>query len=460
MANVSSKILRFKRQVAVRFSLRNDQAETEVIDASLRSGVELVGSTPWILMFAILVACIGLNVNSTAVIIGAMLVSPLMGPIMGIGYGIGIYDFALVKHSFKNLGIAAAISLFTAFCYFLLTPLSEAQSELLSRTSPTIWDVLIALFGGMAGIIGITRKEKTNVIPGVAIATALMPPLCTAGYGFAQGNWRFVTGALYLFSINCVFIAISSAFVITILKMPHQTFVEEKVKKRVKHILLAIALVTTIPSIFLAFDLVKKEIFRNRAMAFIKQEFRFEQTHVADLSVEPSDKRIEVSLIGQILDREKLNKIEQELSLAGVPGAKLIVHQGADNRVDINSIKEGIIGDLYRNNLTLVEDKNRKIEELEAKLNGLSRQELASNDILNEVLAQIPDAEKIVVGNGIAAQAVDHDKNQKVHLLKITVKKPVNQNDQAKFLRWFQARTKDPAAEVIIEQFVKAKSKR
>lgn len=172
-----------------RFSLLDDKADDTMIDESLRAGVELRGATPWILMFAIFVASIGLNVNSTAVIIGAMLISPLMGPIMGIGYGIGIYDFALIRKSVGNLLIATLISLLTSTVYFALSPLTEAHSELLARTSPTIWDVLIALFGGFAGIIGVTRKEKTNVIPGVAIATALMPPLCTAGYGLANGNW-------------------------------------------------------------------------------------------------------------------------------------------------------------------------------------------------------------------------------------------------------------------------------
>jgi len=164
-----------------RFSLLHDKADDDVIDSSLRAGVELQGATPWILMLAILIASIGLNINSPAVIIGAMLISPLMGPIVGIGYGIGIYDFALIRRSLLNLGIAAGLSLTTATLYFLLTPLDEAQSELLARTTPTLWDVLIALAGGLAGMIGQTRREKSNVIPGVAIATALMPPLVHGG---------------------------------------------------------------------------------------------------------------------------------------------------------------------------------------------------------------------------------------------------------------------------------------
>lgn len=198
---------RVRHMARERFNLRDDKADDDEIENRIREGVDLRGATPWILIFAIFVASVGLNVNSTAVIIGAMLISPLMGPIMGAGLGVAVYDFDLVKRSLTNLGIATLISLVVSALYFSLTPLQQAQSELLARTSPTLWDVLIALFGGLAGIVGITRRKKSNVIPGVAIATALMPPVCTAGYGIATGQWQFVGGALYLYAINCVFIA-------------------------------------------------------------------------------------------------------------------------------------------------------------------------------------------------------------------------------------------------------------
>lgn len=199
--------------VRARFSLTEDRADDQEIDTSLRAGVTMQGTNLWVLMFAIFIASIGLNVNSTAVIIGAMLISPMMGPILGVGYGAGIHDFPLIRRGIKNWGIAAGIALLTSTVYFALTPLGGTTTELLARTTPTIWDVLIALFGGLAGIIGATRRQKTNVIPGVAIATALMPPLCTAGYGLANGRWSFVFGALYLFTINSVFIAASATLV-------------------------------------------------------------------------------------------------------------------------------------------------------------------------------------------------------------------------------------------------------
>ena len=174
-----------KRTIVQKFNLRHDQAdEGQVIDSITRNS-DFVGANLWTLIFAILIASIGLNMNSTAVIIGAMLISPLMGPIMGVGLGMGTEDFGLVKKGVRNLLTATIIGIVTSAIYFWITPLDEAKSELLARTTPTLWDVFIAFFGGLAGVVAATRKEKSNAIPGVAIATALMPPLCTAGYGLA-----------------------------------------------------------------------------------------------------------------------------------------------------------------------------------------------------------------------------------------------------------------------------------
>ena len=198
-----AKILKF-------INLHSGEENKQKVLETVRSSISFRGSNVWILACAIVVASIGLNVNSTAVVIGAMLISPLMGPIIGAGFGLGMYDFELVKKSLKNLLIATLVGLFVSTMYFFLSPFKETQTELLSRTSPNIYDVLIAFFGGLVGVIAITRVEKGNPIPGVAIATALMPPLCTAGYGMAIGNLKFFFGALFLYNINCVFICIST----------------------------------------------------------------------------------------------------------------------------------------------------------------------------------------------------------------------------------------------------------
>lgn len=229
---------RFRLTLLRLFNLRHDQDDPEMIDETIRSGVAVGGTNLWVLIFAILIASIGLNVNSTAVIIGAMLISPLMGPIVGVGYGAGVKDLQLIRLALRNLGVFVAISLVTATCYFWLTPLTDAQSELLARTSPTLWDVLIAFFGGAVGMIAATRRYSSNVVPGVAIATALMPPLCTAGYGIANGNLPFFGGAFYLFTINSVFIGFASLLVVKLLRLPERGQIDHATRQRTRRRLL------------------------------------------------------------------------------------------------------------------------------------------------------------------------------------------------------------------------------
>ncbi|MFN7015283.1 MAG: DUF389 domain-containing protein, partial [Bacteroidia bacterium] len=207
-------------------NLETELENPEIIHEEIEKGIVFKGTNLWILAFAIIIASVGLNMNSTAVIIGAMLISPLMGPINGMGYSIATYNFPLFKKAVKNFSFAVFTSLITSTLYFTITPISTAHSELLARTSPSIYDVLIALFGGLAGIVAISTKQKGNVIPGVAIATALMPPLCTAGYGLATAQFDFFLGAIYLFTINTVFIALASVSVSQYLKFPIITLVE------------------------------------------------------------------------------------------------------------------------------------------------------------------------------------------------------------------------------------------
>lgn len=215
---------------------------------NIRKGIEFKGTNLWVLVFATFIASLGLNVNSTAVIIGAMLISPLMGPIMGIGLSVGINDFELMKRSLRNFGFMVLVSIATSTFYFVISPLSNAQSELLARTVPTTYDVLIALFGGLAGIVAQSRKDRTStVIPGVAIATALMPPLCTAGFGLATLQFKYFIGAFYLFFINTVFIAIATYMVVRFLKYEKHSFLDSKKERKVRRSMVLIVLVTLSP---------------------------------------------------------------------------------------------------------------------------------------------------------------------------------------------------------------------
>lgn len=240
------------------FSLKNDTAEQEEIRTRLVEGGQVSGSNMGILMLAILIASIGLNMNSTAVIIGAMLISPLMGSIQAAAYGIASADLKLFRKSSIGLFFQICISLLTSTLYFKISPISMATSELLARTQPTIWDVIIALCGGLAGIIGMTRTEKSNVLPGVAIATALMPPLCTCGYGIATKQWEFLWGAGYLFCVNAYFILFASTLILEILNVPKkQVALSNKQRQALKRKIIINTIIVILPSLFVAYNMVQ-----------------------------------------------------------------------------------------------------------------------------------------------------------------------------------------------------------
>ncbi|MFC0251313.1 DUF389 domain-containing protein [Massilia consociata] len=440
-------------RITNRFSLLLDKADDDVIDSSLRSGVELRGATPWILMFAILVASIGLNINSPAVIIGAMLISPLMGPIVGIGYGIGIYDFTLIRRSLANLGIAAGISLATSTLYFLLTPLDEAQSELLARTTPTLWDVLIALTGGLAGIIGMTRREKSNVIPGVAIATALMPPLCTAGYGLANANWAVFGGAFYLFSINCVFIAVATVIVIEYLRLPHRKFVDQRVERRVKRTLLMVVMLTGLPSIYLAIQLVDNEVFGNRARQFVRQEFSGGASHVVDTSLSPLQRRIELTLIGARMPAAAIAAIEKKLPQAGLEGATLVVNQAEDSRVDVGVLKADILAEIYRDTQEGLRERDATIAQLREELARRDAQRDAwrgiAADTGAEFVAQYPDCKDVLMGLALLP-ARDDQAASEVPTLTARCTRTLAPAEVQRAQAWLVARTKTAGAQLML----------
>lgn len=340
-----------KNYLSGRLNLQDDREEDGATIEAIRKNIEFKGVNLWTLIFAIFIASIGLNVNSTAVIIGAMLISPIMGPIMGIGLGIGINDLELVKKGARNLLTATLIGIVTSVIYFSITPLHEAQSELLARTSPSIWDVFIAFFGGLAGMVGASRKEKSNVIPGVAIATALMPPLCTVGYGIATGNWYYSFGAFYLYFINSVFIAIATYLMVRYLKISKKEFGDSRVEKRVKRYLVVIVIVTVLPSIYLAYKIVDKNIFESNARKFLSEQFIFAGTQVVTKSFDYSNtgKSINVLLFGDVLSEKKIDSLKTALNQYKLQGVKLRILQGLNARkqIDLSQIKTSILQDVY-----------------------------------------------------------------------------------------------------------------
>ena len=310
------------------FNLDTEVENFDNIHQEILKGVSFRGTNLWILFFAIIVASVGLNMNSTAVIIGAMLISPLMGPINGMGYSIATYDMELFKKSIKNFSYAVGISLLASTAYFAISPISTAHSELLARTSPSIYDVLIALFGGLAGIVAISSKQKGNVIPGVAIATALMPPLCTAGYGLASGQLDFFLGAFYLFTINTVFIAIASVLISQILKFPIRTVVDPSQKKRVNRLISVVIALVFIPSIYFGYLLVKKEQFVEEANKYITNVSTFEGNYLLSSDVNPSTKTITLVYGGLSLSKEQKEQISQKATQFNLDEPAIQIKQG------------------------------------------------------------------------------------------------------------------------------------
>lgn len=427
-----------KHMIGDRFSLHLDKADDAEIEVRIREGVELRGATPWILMFAIFIASVGLNVNSTAVIIGAMLISPLMGPIMGAGLGIAIYDFSLLKRSLVNLGIATLICLAVSALYFVLTPLKHAQTELLSRTMPTLWDVLIALFGGMAGIIGITRRGQSNVIPGVAIATALMPPACTAGFGLATGQWSYLGGALYLYTINCVFISLATIAGIRILRLKPHVFADPRLGKRVKMALFIVVIGTTLPSVYLAYRLVQREIFKTRAQNFVAQAFNSSKVQVVDSRVNPENRSIEVSLIGEAVSADKLRDIQSRLATANLKGAKIVLHQVGDRQVDVTSLRSSLLSDLLHQSQEEIQQRDAQLQKLNAELAGQNNLLGQADNLAAEIRVLYPGVRTILLGRGIDL-AADGGKKQIIYL-NVSSGKAFSLAEQRRITKWFAAR--------------------
>jgi uncharacterized hydrophobic protein (TIGR00271 family) len=368
-----------------------------------------------VLIFAIFIASIGLNVNSAAVVIGAMLISPLMGPIMGVGYGAGINDSALVRSSLFNLFLAALISLITSTAYFWITPLTQAHSELLARTTPTIWDVLIAFFGGLAGAIGITRRTKSNLVPGVAIATALMPPLCTAGYGLATGNMAYFGGALYLFSINCVFIAYATILMVRVMHIPLVADVHHRSKRQRRIILGLVVLMTLGPSIYLGTNLVQKEVFSSRSERFVAAAMR-NKSEVLVLSHSPdyAAQALQINLVGRRLSAKELMDAEQRLPDFGLSGVKLVVVQSGQDLPDMNVVKKDMLAELFNSNRDEVAKKDNQIAVLSQQLQVLQNEKSAQlllKTLFHEISQQFPQATYVSVSAGLQTSAQPRSKS-------------------------------------------------
>lgn len=447
----------FRQFMQEHFNLHEDKERESTTISEIKKGVEFKGANLWVLIFAIFIASIGLNVNSTAVIIGAMLISPLMGPIIGIGLGAGINDLELIKKALRNLGVAVVASVLTSCLYFLITPLHESGSELLARTEPTLWDVLIAFFGGLAGIVAGSRKEKSNAIPGVAIATALMPPLCTAGYGLATGNLYFFVGAFYLFFINSVLISVATFLIVRLLKYPKKQFENAAIEKRVKSYILVFVMITIIPSVYLAYNVVRRTLFNQNARNYISTEFIFDQTQVISQNFALQDEKsiIEITLYGKILTDEEISLLKKKLANYNLDEVELKIRQGyqedksEETRLEFEkmgeSLKGDILGNLYNKSEEIIKSKDVQITLLERQIRSLESSIYPITDISKELKIQYDYMTNLAMGNLL------NQNGDTVTYAVASFEKKLGTKDLDKIENWLKVRTKSDSVILVVK---------
>ncbi|HAQ37305.1 MAG TPA: DUF389 domain-containing protein [Saprospiraceae bacterium] len=425
-------------------NLEADLENPDIIHNEIQKGVTFKGTNLWILMFATIVASVGLNMNSTAVIIGAMLISPLMGPINGMGYSIATFDTELFRLSIKNFSFAVFASLAASTLYFFLSPVSTAHSELLARTSPTIYDVVIALFGGLAGIVAISSRMKGNVIPGVAIATALMPPLCTAGYGLATFQPSFFFGAIYLFTINTIFIALSALWVSQILNFPIRGTIPEKRKKAINNMITVVILIVLIPSIYFGYQLVQQEKFVVNSGKYISNISLFEGNYLLKNDVDKKNKKIRLVYGGTELTNDQKKEIISKAIDFQLGNAKIQIEQGLTfNEGDEATDQALKLKDQISRLSAALRDREAVIDSMKAstELGGL---------LLKELNILFPQISSCGYTESYIFTASDH-KPQKQAVIMISLSSPLKNGEKEKVKGFLKERLASGNIKVIYD---------
>ncbi len=452
------------------FDLSEDKENERATIEILREEVDFRGAKMWVLIFAILIASLGLNINSTAVIIGAMLISPLMSPIVGFGLGLGILDFELIKRSLRALGLMTFIGIFTAMVYFYLSPLDKAQSELLARTQPTIYDVLIAFVGGAAGILATGTKNKGNIITGVAIATALMPPLCTAGYGLATGQLNFFAGAFYLYFINTVFIGLATYLMVRIMKFPKKLFVDVDKARRVGRIVSIIAICTIVPSIYFGIVLIKESVYEEGARQFVEEHLNTATNQVVKEALIDTEtgQVLEVVLLGQELSQPYIDSIQKLMPEYGLEEVTLHLRQGFNTQViheqeqnlNVDELKSVVLDDLYKKSTEIIQRQSIQIDSL--------KNLLTECQVPTELYQKVREEAKSLYPNIIMIDFTHEELDSKGHksilaVIKLkTIKTPkrrrrshkvqeikLNQEEQDRLSSWLCSRMKIDSVKLV-----------
>ena len=423
--------------------------EDEVV-AQISDGVDFHGATLWVLIFAIFIASLGLNVNSTAVIIGAMLISPLMGPIIGMGLAVGIADLKLFKRALTNYLITTVISVVTATIYFTISPITEAQSELLARTSPTLYDVLIALFGGAAGILAISTKSKNNVIPGVAIATALMPPLCTAGYGLAVSNTSYFFGAFYLYFINTVFIAFTTCIGVRLLHFHRKKFVDREKMKRVNYYIISIVIITMLPAGYMTWNIIKQSVTENNVEKFVRDELNNNGTYIISYEYDSKTKTLNVVAIGKPISVGAIAKAQKSMADYKLGDYTLKVIQGAssDSLLAIQRNKKGLAVTGEGNSSKWQEQAYQNVA-LQKQLAAYTRYPVLANDMKRELKVVCPAAKSLVLSQSSEC-FLDTALTKGYVMAVVKTNNTLAKDDRQQLYEWLKARVKTDSLELIV----------
>lgn len=363
-----------------------------------------------------------------------------MGPIMGVGLSVGMNDFELMKRSLKSFLITTAFSVTTATLFFLFTPIAEAQSELLARTSPTIYDVFIALFGGLAGVVALSTKEKGNVIPGVAIATALMPPLCTAGYGLASGNLIYFLGAFYLYFINSVFISLATFLGVRVMHFQRKEFADKRREKSVRKYIILIVVLTMCPAVYLTVDIIRSTFYETAAKRFIAEQLSFENTQVLDKKINYETQEIRVVLIGPVVPDTSISDARAKMQLYKLEGTKLTVLQGMNSgTMDISTIRSMVMEDFYKNSEQRLQEQQTQIIDLQSSLEAYKAYDKLSRDLIPELKVLYPAATSLSISNSIEL-TVDSMKADTVTLAVLKFSRQPEAKEKEKIALWLKAR--------------------
>lgn len=425
------------------FSLTGQLVSQEEAEKNIREGVSFKGTNILILILAIFIASLGLNTNSTAVIIGAMLISPLMGPIIGLGLGVGIHDFDLIKRCLRNLLMAAGFSVIASTLYFLISPVNESHSELLARTSPTIYDVLIGFVGGGAGIIALGSTNKGNVIPGVAIATALMPPLCTAGYGLATWQLNYFFGASYLFIINSIYIAFATFIGVKLMKYKGISDGDNTRARQVRKIVYTLAILTMMPSIYLTYRMLNESRFELRTDEFVNNECKFPDTQVINRKAytENGERCLQLTLIGKTLPLDSLRlALSSKLKFYGLAGTRLSFIQGSDPEIGARDAVNANISDIYRIAQNTITRQQSSIDSLRSLLASENSSAVMAPEIVPELKVVFPMVERIGIATAVIADVSDSIKTDTTAVAMVKVRGHFSSAERKKLKDYIEAR--------------------